>query len=159
MHHKKEKFHTRIIKFFLLLITIMVSLQAIILYFGASTIVSRLTNDLSEHLTERVINRFASLREIPFGQIRVMGRFLQNDIEASLRVEKSRDQFLNMMKLELAENPYLSSLYHANAKGDFIQITRCKPLQSRQAVLIVPVIPAGLALDVIANQMDHPHMI
>ena len=131
MDHKKQKFHTRIIKLFLLLITIMVSLQTIILYFGASTIVSGLTNDLSEHLTERVINRFASLREIPSGQIRFMGRFLQNDTEMSLGIEKSRDQFLNMMKLELAENPYLASLYLANTKGDFIQITRTPRLASR----------------------------
>ena len=131
MSKRKEKFHTRIIKLFLLLIAIMVSLQIVTLYFGASTIVSRLTSQLSDHLNERVIQRFATLRETPSGQVRVMGRFLQNTSETYNDIGASHQQLWNLMKLELNENPYLSSLHLADSDGNFLQVMRTPRLASR----------------------------
>ena len=131
MSQRTEKFHTRIIKLFLLLIAVMVSLQITTLYFGASTIVSKLTSELSDHMTENVMQRFSSLREIPSGQVRLMGRFLQNAPEEQGDSKSSLKQFSNLMKLELAENPYLSSLYLANSDGDFLQVMRTPRPASR----------------------------
>ena len=131
MSKRTEKFHTRIIKLFLLLIAVMVSLQITTLYFGASTIVSKLTSELSDHMTENVMQRFSSLREIPSGQVRLMGRFLQNAPEEQGGSKSSLKQFSNLMKLELAENPYLSSLYLANSDGDFLQVMRTPRPASR----------------------------
>ena len=131
MSHRKEKFRTRIIKLFLLLITIMVSLQIVTLYFGASTTISRLTSELSENLTESVMQKFTMLRAVPSGQVRVMGRFLQQHTEAYSDIEESHEQLWELMKLELTDNPYLSSFYIADSDGNFIQVQRTPRLASR----------------------------
>ncbi len=132
MSAHKQKFHTRIIKLFLLLISIMVSLQILTLYVGASSIVSRLTNELSGHLSARVMQQFSSLREQPSAQVRVIGRFLQNDPQTRGMLGMPAPRLLKLMKLELAQNAYLSSLYLADADGNFLQLTRIPRLASRR---------------------------